>query len=143
MRNLIPLVIVVSLLLSWARASQATDGVSTAAISLITQSISGTPLLVNANAFVGAIPIIVHRNTGERFMKPLVNREDRPLPGTSVAPCSGHTPHRSLAAGSSGRSGNDGKPMDVWLFQKPSSSSKLLDIERGHSDFGGLNAGEG
>jgi hypothetical protein len=140
MRNLIPLVMVMSLLLSWARASQATDGVSTAAISLITQSISGTPLLVKANAFVGAIPIIVNRNTGERFMKPLVNREDKPLPGTSVAPCSGHTPHRLLAAGSSGRSG---KPMDVSLFQKPSSSSKLLDIERGHSDFGGLNAGEG
>ena len=130
MRNLIPLVMVMSLLLSWARASQATDGASTAAISFITQSISGTPLLAKANSFVGAIPIIVNRNRGERLMKPLVNREDGPLPGTSVAPCSDHTPHRSLA-GSSGRSGNDRKPMDVWFFQKPSSSSKLLDIERG------------
>ena len=73
MRNLIPLAMVMSLLL-WTHGSDATDGVSTAAISLITQSISGTPLLVKANAFVGAIPIIVNRNTGERLIKPLVNR---------------------------------------------------------------------
>ena len=141
MRKLIPLAIVMSLLLWWAHASQATDG--TSAISLITQSISGTPVLVKANAFVGAITTIVSRNTGERFMKPLLNREDRALPGTSVAPCSGHTPHMSLAADWPILSGNDGKPMDVWLFQKPSSSSKLLNIERGHSDFDGLNTGEG
>jgi hypothetical protein len=141
MRKLIPLAIVMSLLLWWAHASQATDG--TAAISLITQSISGTPVLVKANAFVGAITTVVNRNTGERFMKPLLNREDRASPGTSVAPCSGHTPHMSLAAGCLIRSGNDGKPMDVWLFQKPSSSSKLLNIERWHSDLDGLNAGEG
>jgi hypothetical protein len=142
MRNLIPLAMVMSLLL-WTHGSDATDGVSKAAISRIWQSISGTPLLVKANAFVGAIPIIVNRKTGERFMKLLANREDRPLPGTSVAPYSGHTPRRSLVAGSSIRCSNDGKPIDVWLFQKPSSPSKLLDIERGHSDSDGLNAGEG
>jgi hypothetical protein len=141
MRKLIPLAVLTSLLLWWAHVSQATDGVSAAAISGLRETRSGMQVLVNANAFVEAISVIVNHHTGDRFMKACVNtKKDSFLQPSWLLPGSIH--HTWRSQGSSIRSGTDGKKMDVWLSQKENSrglqysllenvASSLSNMEKG------------